>query len=125
MENFRIRLWRVPHGAEKPSFEETKWNFVFPPKSKPFKFYDDAADLICPPTPFEKVYAEYLNANPQARGNIVIYAKSFKKYTKLKKDARNLLKDISANRIRFIHIKSSHSDNYANIEYWLVPEKTK
>lgn len=84
-ENFSIRFWRVPSGAEKPDFKETKWNFVFPPKSKPFRFYDDSPDIICPPAPFEKVYAEYLNANPRARGHIVIYATSFKKYKRLKR----------------------------------------
>lgn len=124
-KTFSVSFWRVPSGAEKPDFKETKWNFVFPPGSKPFKFYDDAADIICPPTPFENVYIEFLKANPQARGNIVIYAKSFKKYNNFKNEARNSLKDISSKRLRFFHVKRNYSSNYANIEYWIVPRKKK
>lgn len=123
-ENFKVQFWQVPPGAAKPDFKESKWNFVFPPQTKPFSFYDNIRE-ICPPISFETVYAEYLNANPQARGHIVIYAKSLKTYNKFRNEARDLLKDIPINRLRFFHIKRNFSDNYANIEYWLVPRKTK
>lgn len=76
-------------------------------------------------TPFETVYAEYLNANPQSRGHIVVYTRSLKRYNKFKKEAQNLLKDIPINRLRFFHVKREHSDNYANLEYWLVPRNIK
>lgn len=123
--NFKIQFWRVPAGAEKPDFKETAWNFVFPPQTKPFVFSWEGVAGVCPETPFETIYAEYLNANPEARGHIVIYAKSLKKYNKLKNEARKILKDISLNRLRFFHIKKEYSDNYANVEYWLVPQKVK
>ncbi|MET0752078.1 MAG: hypothetical protein ABWZ66_01840 [Pyrinomonadaceae bacterium] len=123
-ENFRVQFWQIPPGAAKPDFKESKWNFVFPPQTKPFSFYDNIRE-ICPPVPFETVYAEYLNANPQARGHIVIYTKSLETYNKFRKEAQDLLKDIPINRLRFFHIKRNFSDNYANIEYWLVPRKTK
>ena len=110
-KHFRIQFWRVPSGSEKPDFKETKWDFVFPPQTKPFKFYDDSTDGICPPAPFETVYAEYLNANSQSRGHIVVYTKSLKKYNKFKKAVQNLLKGIPINRLRFFHVKREHSYN--------------
>lgn len=120
-----IQFWSVLQGAEKPDFNESEWSFVFPPQTKPFLFFDNAFFEICPSSPFETIYAEYLNANLQARGHVVIYTKSLKEYKKLKKDTLKLLKDIPISRLRFFHVKKEHSDNYANIEYWLVPRKIK
>ena len=124
-ENFQIQFWRVPPGAEKPDFKETKWNFVFPPEAKPLIFHDDVSDGVCPTVPFEMAYTEYLNANPQSRGHIVIYTKSLKKYNKFKREAQILLKNIPFNHLRFFRVKKEHSNNYATIEYWLVPRSVK
>jgi len=117
-ENLKIQFWKVPAGAEKPSFNEGKWNFVFPPKTKPFVFHDDYSDQICSYVSFEKVFAEYLNANQRARGHIVIYEKSVNKYKKRKKETQNLLSKIPQNRLKFFYVKSDTS----NIEFWLVPK---
>jgi hypothetical protein len=119
-QNLRTQLWIIPEGAEEPDFKEAAWNFVFPSQTKPFLFLSDH-DEVCPETPFETAYAEYLNANRRARGLVVIYAKSRKKFDRFKKDALNKLNNISTHRLRFSRVKRERSENYANIEYWLVP----
>ncbi len=119
--NTRIQFWIVPAGAEKPSFNEEKWNLVFPAKTKPFIFHDDYSDQICSYVSFEKVFAEYLNANPEAHGHIVIHEKSLKKYEKRKKETQNLLSEISKNQLRYFYVKNDSS----NVEFWLVPRKQK
>lgn len=119
-ENLKIEFWKVPTGAEKPMFNELKWNFVFPAKTKPFVFHDEY-EQICYSGSFEKAFAEYLNANPDARGHIVIYETSNKKYLKQKKEAQKLLSEIPQNRLRFFQVKSDSS----NVEFWLVPKKKK
>jgi hypothetical protein len=117
----RIQFWIVPAGVEKPSFNETRWNFVFPQKTKPFIFHDDYSDQICFYISFEKVFAEYLNANPEARGHIVIHEESLKKYEKRKKETQNLLSEIPKRRLKYFYVKNDSS----NVEFWLVPKKQK
>ncbi len=116
--DFKIQFWIVPAGADKPNFNEAEWNFVFPPKTKPFVFHDDY-EQICSSVSFEKVYTEYLSANPKSRGHIVIYGKSLKEYQTEKKEAQNLLSDIPQRQLRFFYVKS----DYPNVEFWLVPNK--
>lgn len=124
--NFMIELWIVKPGIEKPVFKEVAWNFVFPPETKPF-ILDDDGEWICPAIPFESAYLEYLDANPDARGHVVIYEKSLKKFNMRKKETLILLKEISRRRLRFFHIRrdSAHAGYGATIEYWLVPRKKK
>jgi len=119
-ENIKIQFWRVPAGAEKPDFNEAWWDFVFQSKTKPFIFHDDF-EQICSSVSFEKVFVEYLNANPLARGHVVIHEKSLKQFEKQKRETQDLLKDIPSNRLRYFFIKS----DYSNTEYWLVPRKKK
>lgn len=119
-ENIKIQFWKVSIGADKPYFNEASWNFVFQPKTKLFIFHDDL-EQICSSVSFEKVFAEYLNANPQSRGHIVIYEKSLKQFEKQKRKIQDLLKDIPSNRLRYFFIKRGNS----NTEYWLVPGKRK
>lgn len=115
--NIKIQLWKVPDGAKKPDFNEEKWNFVFPSNTKPFIFYEEFWDQICSSVSFEKIYIEYLNANPEAHGNIVIYEESYKNFLKTKKETLNLLFKIPAKKFRFFFVKSESS----NIEFWLIP----
>lgn len=116
-----IQLWKIPAGGEKTDFKEAGWDFTFAPKTKPYIFYDEFNDQICSSVPFEKVYAEYLNANPNAFGHIVIYGKSRRNYQRQKNETQILLKDAPQNRLRFFQIR----DERENVEYWLVPRKKK
>ena len=117
-KNIKVQFWKVPAGAEKPNFNEAKWNFTFQPKTKPFVFHDDL-EQICSSDSFEKIFAEYLNANPQSRGHIVIYGKSPKEFERQKRQTQKLLKNIPSHRLRYFFIKT----DYSNTEYWLVPKK--
>lgn len=118
--NLKIQLWKVPAGAEKPVFNEAKWNFVFPPETKSFVF-QDYNEQICYSVGYEKAFGEYLDANPNAKGHIVIYEKSPKKYQKQKQAVQKLLSTIPQNRLRFFQVKKDTS----NVEFWLVPKNKK
>lgn len=117
-EYFKIQLWKVPAGVETPKFNEGVWDFTFKPNTKPFVFHDYTYQ-ICSPESFEKIYAEYLNANPQSRAHIVIYESSRKKFEKEKRAVLNLLKDIDSRKLRFFFVESVN----LNTEFWLVPSK--
>lgn len=119
-ENLKLQYWKVSVDAEKPAFTEVEWDFVFPLKTKPFIFHN-YNENICSSVYFEKAYFEYLNANPDSKGHIAIYAKSLKIYQKEKSEIQNLLSEIPKNRLRFFYIKS----DYSNVEFWLVPRKKK
>lgn len=116
-------FWLVPAGANKPDFDEAKWDLTFPKNQKPFIYYSSKEDVgPCPGAANLEIYSEYLTENPKARANIVIYAKSKAKFEKEKK---NLLDElvkkykISPKRIRFFFVKEN--SDYESYELWLLP----
>lgn len=116
------KFWLVPAGADKPDFNEAKWDFTFTEKQKPFIFYASQEDIgPCPGGGDLQTYSEYLTANPKARANIVIYANSKKEFQKQQEEFLNALSakfKISPKRIRFFHTKQSEYESY---ELWLLP----
>ena len=73
----RTEFWLVPAGTDKPDFEEAKWDLTFSEDQKPFIYYSsNEDDGVCPGGRQLKIYSEYLTENPNARANIVIYARS-------------------------------------------------
>lgn len=122
-ESAGVRFWLVPTGTEPPKFEERKWNFVFPPKTKPYIFWSEM-EQICWSSNFASPYKEYLDANQGSRGHVVIYAGSRRNYRKTLKETQEKLKSIPSKRIRFFYVWDNsmlHDSSYA--EYWLVPRK--
>jgi hypothetical protein len=123
----RTELWKIPQGAEKPSFDEEKWNYYFQSKTKPFIFYSDSeVDGIC--MFFSNLYFQnILNGNIDANLNVVIYANSQKQFLqKRKKMQKNLVKnyDVKQNRLKFFR-KPKTNNVLANAEYWLVPKNQR
>lgn len=119
--SLKVKLWKVSAGAKKPVFEQTKWNFVFSESAKPFIFYDYFSDQICSRVSFEKVFAEFLKANRDAHGHIVIYEKSAKDFSEMRNKILDLIPEIPKNQLKFFHVKRNES----NVEFWLVPRKKK
>lgn len=122
-EDPHTEFWLVPAGADKPNFDEAKWNLTFSKSQKPFIYYASKGDFNpCPGAGNMKIYSEYLTENPQARANVVIYAKSKAKFQKEKKILSNeLIKNykIPPKRIKFFFEKEI--SDYENYELWLVP----
>lgn len=81
---------------------------------------------LCP-TLSPKHYADYLRANPNMRGHIVVFDKSIRE---AKKEGENWLKilteeyNVSRNRLRVFYSKK-HPYIDSATEFWLVPQKKK
>ena len=126
-EQLRIQFWKVPVDAEKPDFGEIAWDFSLSKFKKPFIF--SSTDWEVNPCPIGlqlKTYSNYLTANANARGNIVIFAKTKKEFQKDKKKLSDKLTNeykVPLNQLRFFYKKTK--TNYTYHEFWLVPKKQK
>lgn len=124
-DGFRVVFWRVPAEASLPAFVEQKTSFVLPSSTKAFMLATSVYD-ICP-TLSPKLYADYLQANPNMRGHIVVSNKSIKE---AKKDGENWLKvltkefNVSRNQLKVFYNKN-HPYSESETEFWLVPQKKK
>jgi hypothetical protein len=124
-----IEFWRVPAGAEQPIFTAGDWDLTIR-QNKPFilNAYSDG-DGICPAVTSVKLFADYLSANPSMRGHLVITDKTTENFIITKKDLLNELVNehkIPQNRLKFFYVKNkTYSYEFADIEFWLVPQKKK
>lgn len=124
-----IEFWSVPAGADKPNFIEGSMNLTVK-QNKPFILngYSEGND-ICPTNTSIKLFADYLSANPSMLGHLIITDKSNKNSANTEKDLLNHLisqHKISRNRLKVFHVKDrNYPYDFSNIEFWLVPQKTK
>jgi hypothetical protein len=120
-----MQLWIVPEGADKPIISETQWSNILPPSTKPFIFTIDSDFSTCY---FDsaKDYAEFLKANPSAKGHVVVYQKG----SKGKQEAPNYLLEILVvkykiprNQLKFFYARATKM--FSGKEFWIVPGKKK
>lgn len=119
-ESFRIQFWKVPVGAKTPSFNGTSWNFTLPQKkSKPFIFHSNSINFeaICSNIGYERIFSEFILANPKSRGHIVIFENSFKAFLKVKEQFLKNLPGLPEDRLKFFHVRQKES----LFELWIVP----
>jgi hypothetical protein len=118
-----VQFWKVPAGAEKPEFKEIGWNYDLSNRKKLFKFNSSEWDVSpCPIGSQFDSYSNYLKANKNFRGHIVIFTKSNKEFQKVKENLLNKLPNdykVSPNQLRFFFVKQKI--DYTNYEFWLVP----
>lgn len=115
-------FWLVPSGADTPDFEEVKWNLTLPKNQKPFVYYAQNWNILCPVAKVTEIYAEYLTADPKVRANIAIFAISNAEFQKQKTEfSKDLIEKqkIPASRVRFFFAKVK--PNLENYELWLLP----
>ncbi len=121
----KVQFWKVPAGAEKPNFDEVGWNYDLSDRKKPFVFYTtENEDGLCPSGHRLKDYSNYLSANSDFRGHIVIFAKSQNQFQKQKSELINDLtkkNNLSSTRLRFFF--KYENNEYTQYELWLVPPK--
>lgn len=118
-EKFLVQFWLVPKDTAIEFDESTSWNFSFPIE-KLFNFAEEFSDAIgCGVAGFEDAFLQILKANPNLRGNLVIEAKSRKKFYEKKKELAAFLSPIDRSRLKFFYVNSE----YDYVEYWLVPKK--
>ncbi len=118
------QFWLVPPGAEKPAYVEIQPDFKIPENGKPFIFNSTAwADGPCPDGLQLKLYSDYLKANPDIRGHVVIFKASDAEFRKEKTGILTKLAGrykIAPNQLRFFFVKET---DYSYTELWLVPPR--
>lgn len=120
-----FQIWLVPSGVESPAFPIVEWSYKMPKTMTPYKFtwlneYDD----ICPEVDGIGLYSEFLKANPEARGNIVIRDVTDRARRRLSRRTLTELSKkygISRNRLRVFYANEKPDGVDQRIEYWLVP----
>lgn len=131
----KVQLWLVPFGAEMPKFTKTKWDFTLPKGTKPYIFSATADnDGICSSYEYLRLnyFAEHLEANPVARGNLVIKERSWGRFRNEKAHIIRLLVDkygIDRKRLRFFFVRERKYKGdefyYPQVEVWLLPKKKR
>lgn len=124
-EGKNIQLWKVPFGAKSPDFIESDWSYKLSKSTKPFIFSAYTWGGICPTTSYVKLFSDFLKANPNARGHLVIRDKTSKNFRvekqKVLDDLVNQYK-ISRSRLKIFYVKDKdYSYGYTDVEFWFVP----
>lgn len=128
-DDFRVEFWSIPPGADLPKFSAAKWDLSFPKNKKPYILSSSSsADGPCPDGEYLNlnVFAEYLTANPKARGNIVIKTSGRKAFRGEKNNLIKIISDkykISGKRLRFFHVnrRNSYKSQNPDVEVWILP----
>lgn len=124
-ETVSIEFWKVPLGAETPKFIEADWSESLPDPTKPFVFGSIDDDNVCP-TFIPETYADFIKANPDVLGQLVIFDSS-----KIQRKARAaewlkiFTKDFKIPRKRFKVFFVKANKNLPHVEFWIVPKKKK
>ncbi|QQS41217.1 MAG: hypothetical protein IPM63_17940 [Acidobacteriota bacterium] len=126
-KQWRISLWLSPNPAFRPEITEPEYDFSLPSGIGPLIAFGEEGHM-CPPSGFNNSgeFEELLQANPQARGHIVIKAPSRGEFEKEKLRIKGLLPAINNLRLRFFYVKDDLADlDFLRMwtEYWIVPKK--
>jgi len=124
-ENLELEFWIVPTGAENPVYTEGNWNYELEVK-KAFLFHENYSGPVgvCEPNSSPELYSKFLVANPNLRGNVVIYETSRGKFRQTEKRLLSELVDdnkVPRNKLKTFYVK----EEFSGVEYWLVPQKKK
>ena len=119
----KVQLWKSSGKGEKPVGTDTNFDYTLKTE-KPIVFsdYTDDPGGLCPGIDDVKVFGDFLRANPQLKGNIVIYKNAEGSFQKAKSDILSRLDSISPNRLRFFF---SSNSNWHPYELWFVPKRNK
>lgn len=121
----RVQFWKIPADAEKPDFQEVGWSYDLSTRMKAFRFFtSEYADDVCPIGLRLRDYSNYLKANENFRGHIVIFTNSKNDFLKEKNEFLKVLTNnykIPAKQLRFFFVNKNI--DYSYYEFWLVPPK--
>jgi hypothetical protein len=127
-DGFRVQLWRIPAGAIEPEIESLDLSYALPTDIEPFILGADYEidDVICPGVSDSYVFAEFLQGNPRARGNIVARNRTLRG---ARREGSKILKEfqirygIPSSRLRVFPRKSLNLSNNSEpiVEYWYLP----
>lgn len=115
-KEYKIQMWKVPKGAEMPFSFKREFDYSLSLR-KPLLFYG-LEEGNCPEADHYKMFCDFLRANPNLRGNVVVYEKTLNQFRKIKRELLKKSISISPNRLRFFSRKSS----YSFFQLWLIPK---
>lgn len=125
-EERQVEYWVAENESAAPEFIKGEWAYALPDK-KAYQFYSSRDDSgVCSSVFDLKLYADFLSANPEKRGHIVVVGSSTKEIQKTKnaisKELFNKYK-IPHKRIRFFFDRDNNYQDYTTEEYWFVRPK--
>ena len=126
--DFKVQLWRIPPGGNEPEIEKIDMSLLLPKHIDPFILGTEYkfGDQICPEISDEPVFADFLKANSDARGNIVVRDRTIgnarAKSARILRNFQNRY-GISRHRLRVFPATLTKPSNHDEpvIEYWYLP----
>ena len=125
---FVNQLWRIPPGARPPDVAGGEMSLFIDSNVKPFMMGEKLkfGDLICPNPDEAEVFAKFLNANPGARGNLVVKGVSLNRArAEAQKTLRTFSKKYGITRTRLrafaARLVKGRNEDEATIVYWYLP----
>lgn len=123
------QFWRIPDGADSPRIERRVNGFdLSGTSSKPFVVAEETTmgTQICPDIDRNKLFASFLRANPNARGNVVVRdnqrSRGLRTAAKIRRRLASKYR-VTRNRLRFFVERRHRPADYneAIVEYWYLP----
>ncbi len=119
--DFEVELWKVPNGADKPQFTETRKDYVVTSLSKPKLIHKlQWNEEYCPLYFDLQFYSKFLKVNPNLVGRIIIREKKLSNFNKVKQELTRQLtitNKVSKTQLEFVKDKIEYSED---VEYWFV-----
>jgi hypothetical protein len=120
-EKFSVKFWRSSKSDEKVRFE-SNWNFTLPKNSKSFIVYNWGVDSTNSFLGYDRIFRDFLMANPKAIGQIQVAAKTIKDFKAERAKLISKLPNISEKQLRFVWNQEGSSSRG---EWKIIPPKEK
>jgi len=123
----RTQLWKMPSMVVRPKIENINNSLSLSPHKKPFILIEQTFfnDSECPDVNYPKLFARFLDANPQARANIVVYGQTSAEIWRREKTMITAMTSafkIRRERIRTFRRRIRNDPGHPKgIEYWYLP----
>lgn len=123
----RTRFWKMHSSKARPNIQNVDNSLSLSARIKPFllieqTFYNDSE---CPDANYPLLFARFLDANPNARGNLVVYGTTSREIRRRENMALSQLVStfkISRKRIKTFHrLVRNDPERPKGIEYWCLP----
>jgi hypothetical protein len=124
LPEFGVELWKVPATGDLAFSYTSDWDYRVSKGKKPFIVYErgfNESECLFPSG--AGIFADYLSANPDSRGNVVIRCNGrpcFRENKKMILDELGSDNRVSPSRIRFFYVPVRNEFAF-KIEYWLLP----
>ena len=111
--------------ADEPSVTASEWSYSIRAGSKPYMFtFENVYDEICPEIDGVRLFSEFLKANPQSKGNIIIRDTSSKRMRRKQEQVVSELTKkyrVPLRQLRIYLRIEPTTGMKPPVEYWFVP----